>query len=66
MVPGQLTANDALPTVTSKVCMNHVKRYNYNRFRKLTAKKEQKLFINEDTALSFCEIASINFVKAIE
>ena len=38
----------------------------YNRYQKLTAKKEQKLFIKEFSALSFCEIASINFVKAIK
>ena len=29
------------------------------------ANKEQKLFIKEVSALSLCEIASINFVKAI-
>ena len=38
----------------------------YNWYQKLTANKEQKLFIKEVNALSLCEIASINFVKAIK
>ena len=38
----------------------------YNRYRKLTANKEQKLFIKEVSALSWCEIASINFDKSIK
>ena len=38
----------------------------YNRYRKLAANKEQKLLIKEVSALSLCEIAGINFVKAIK